>query len=180
MSRFPPVKLFGNVAPWESPQALINSPANLPPLAEQAKRTYIPGSNVQPMHGPVGGEWDRGGVPGYAPDVGTGLILPDVIRTSEDHRYATIIDTSLDISNTLSQKILDQPNGRRNFLMFRNTSATANIFIGFGKVASAVSTLMLVPLQSVIFDVVVQQDDVWALASAANGTLSFSYSNIGR
>jgi len=174
----PPVTL-GDLNPFYSPQDLVNWPGNLPPLSEQPKRSYLPLSGVQPLFGNPEGSYEAG--PGNSQPVfpNFSLTFPDNLRTSENHRYASIVDTSTSVSATVSQKIIDQPNGKRNFLMFRNASTTANLYFGFGKDATTLSTLQLVPGAVVAFDSVVQQDDVYVIADAANAVLCYSYSNIG-
>lgn len=175
----PPVSL-GTLDPFYSPQMLPNWPANLPPLGDQVKRSYLPLSAVQPMVGNVGYGYEPGvlennsqALPNFS------ITFPDSLKTSENHRYASIVDVSTAVSNATSSKIIDQPNGKRNFLMFRNASATANIYIGFGKEASTLSTLVLAPGGIAAFDTVVQQDDVYAIADAVSAVLCYSYSNIG-
>jgi hypothetical protein len=175
----PPVSL-GQFAPFSSPQDLVNWPGNLPPLADQIKRSYLPLSAVQPMWGEAGGSFEA---PSFQLQQQTlpnfSITFPDSLKTSENHRYASIVDISTAVSNVTSAKIIDQPNGKRNFLMFRNASATANIYIGFGKEATTLSTLVLAAGGIAAFDTVVQQDDVYAIADAANAVLCYSYSNIG-
>jgi hypothetical protein len=178
----PPVSL-ANVAAFYSPQDLVNWPSNLPPLPDQIKNTYLPLSGVQPMWGESVGDGEFSPSAYQQPQAlnipNFSITFPESLKTSEYHRYASIVDVSTAISNTLSSKIIDQPNGRRNFLMFRNASATANIYIGFGKEATTLSTLVLAPGGLAAFDTVVQQDDVNAIADAAGAVLCYSYSNIG-
>lgn len=175
----PPVSL-GTLAPFYSPQDMVNWPANLPPLSDQIKRSYLPLSAVQPMVPGDNFGYEPGVLPGAQQSLPSfSITFPDSLKTSENHRYASIVDVSTAVSNTFSVKIIDQPNGKRNFLMFRNASATANIYIGFGKEATTLSTLVLAPGGIAAFDTVVQQDDVFAIADAVNAVLCYSYSNIG-
>jgi hypothetical protein len=177
----PAVFLQGDKSLFASPQDTINWPGNLPPLSDQVKQTYIPLSGVQPLYGDT---VDTGYRPGDALPTAVqqpeGYIIhfPDVQKTIEDHRYATIIDISQAVSSTVSGQIIDKPNGRRNFLLIRNASATANIYIGFGKAATTLSTLLLSPGQIATFDSVVPQDDVFAIADAVSAIICYAYSNI--
>jgi hypothetical protein len=100
-----------------------------------------------------------------------------ISEVRNDHNYANVIDIAVPVGIT-SLRVLDQPTGLRNLLMFRNSSATQTIFIGFGKDATTESTLAILAGQTVLFDFVVPQEDIFALASAAGGTLSLAYSTI--
>jgi len=116
------------------------------------------------------------------PPVGRKSSIPGAARLGltsirDDHHYANLTDVAASV-DVVSAKILDEPPGLRNFLMLRNTSATQTIYIGFGRDATSSSTLAIAAGQTVLFDVVVPQDDVFALSSAAGGSLSFAYSNI--
>lgn len=127
------------------------------------------------------------GTPSWQPPIPMNLLRPrgrssapgagGISETRNDHQYAMVIDVAVTV-DIVSARVLDQPSGLRNLLMFRNASATQNIFIGFAKEATVQSTLLIVPGQSVLFDQVVPQDDIWALASAAGGLLSIAYSTI--
>lgn len=95
-----------------------------------------------------------------------------------DHNYAVVTDVPVAVGTT-SIIVLDQSTGLRNLLMMRNSSpGTELIYIGFGKEATLQSTLVINPGQLVLFDVVVPQDILYALSSAATGQLSISYSTI--
>lgn len=101
-----------------------------------------------------------------------------ISEVRNDHQYATITDLSIAIG-TASIRVLEQPTGLRNLLMFRNSSpGTEIIFIGFGRDATAQSTLAIQAGQMVLFDFAVPQDEVFALCSAATGQLSIAYSTI--
>lgn len=100
-----------------------------------------------------------------------------VINVAESYRYASIIDLTFTTSTT-SQQFLDSPIGRRNILGFRNTSNVAGeiIYIGFGRNATTNSWLTLVPGQITLFDTVVPQDDLYALAATGTPVLAYIYS----
>lgn len=93
-----------------------------------------------------------------------------------NQQFASVTSQSLAIGIT-SQLILNQPDSFRNFLGFRNASVAANIYIEYGKDASTGSWLMLTPGTIVLFDTVVPQDDIHAIADAGGGSLSWAWSN---
>lgn len=96
----------------------------------------------------------------------------------EAHRYATINGSVVFvISNAFPTQVLAAPQNYRNFLAMRNTGAS-NVLIEFGRDASASATIVLVPNQIILFDSVVPQDDVSAIASGGASQLSLSFSNI--
>jgi hypothetical protein len=146
---YPPVSINDAVTPWGVPQHMPGR------SSVQAGQGMLPGSTSTPQPGDV-----------------------DAQPVRDPHHYASLVSQYLPISNLTSAKIVDAPRGRRNLLMIRNSSVAANIFIDFGKEASLFSVLRLVPNQIILFDNVVPQDDVYALADVANGVLSFSYSTI--
>jgi hypothetical protein len=91
---------------------------------------------------------------------------------------ANIISGQVAVGNLSSTKFLDMPVNRRNLLMLRNYSATANIYIEFNRDASDDSVIRLTPNTMMLFDSVVPQDDVYAYGDAANAILSYAYSNV--
>ena len=98
----------------------------------------------------------------------------------DPHRYAKFsgeqyVSVPVDAPGILA---LVAPDTRRNSLIVRNTSATANIFIAFGSGASSASIIRLTPNTMILFDTVVPQDDVWAIADAASATLTIAQSVI--
>jgi hypothetical protein len=97
------------------------------------------------------------------------------VAVRESYRIASFTDIQIAVGTT-STKFLDSPIGVRNFLGFRNASSVQNIFIGFNSDASTNSWLMLTPGAIVTFDVVVPQDDLYAVSTAAGGLLSYAYS----
>ena len=98
-------------------------------------------------------------------------------NVSESYRYASIIDLTFTTGLT-SVKFLDAPIGRRNLLGFRNNSGMTgeNIFIGFGRDATINSWLRLTPGTIILFDTVVPQDDLYAIAEAGTPNLGYIYS----
>ena len=134
--------------PWQSPQFLTPAPHNLP------KRTD-PGTTTQ-----------------SAGITQSGESLP--IRDS--YRYASLVTASITVG-TSSIKFLDQPIGKRNFLGFRNASTAGQIiYIEFNSQATVGSWLAIPAGTLVVFDTVVQQDDLYAISSAAGGQLAYAYS----
>lgn len=94
----------------------------------------------------------------------------------DEHRYATIGGSVEFPVGNASQLVLPQAAGSlRNFLGFRNNSAN-DIFVEFGNNASTASWLRIVQNQIVLFDTVVQQDDVYAVCPSGNGLLVIAFS----
>jgi hypothetical protein len=146
---FPPVQWLQPLEPFSQPQYIPGSPHNLPRRPDPAAASATTG---------------RMDTPGVA--------------ITESHRYASFVSLALTIG-TASTKFLDQPIGKRNFLGFRNaSSAGQNIYIDFGTNASLSSWLALSAGQIVVFDTVVAQDDLYVIADAAGGILSYVYSTI--
>lgn len=101
-----------------------------------------------------------------------------ISEVRNDHNYASVVDFPINVGTT-SIIVLDVPTGLRNLLMFRNSSPAAEIiYIGFGREATTQATLAINPGQIVLFDIVVPQDILYAVASAATGVLSIAYSTI--
>jgi hypothetical protein len=101
---------------------------------------------------------------------------PAAIR--DPHHYANIVTALCSPGNGVSAKFLDAPTNKRNYLALRNNSATANIYIEFDRDASTHSVIRLTPNTMVLFDVVVPQNDIYAIADAASAELSYGYSTI--
>lgn len=97
----------------------------------------------------------------------------------EAHRYATINGSISFNLTTAPIQILAAPQNYRNFLAIRN-SGTDSVAIDFGRDASASSTIVLIAGQTILFDTVVPQDDVSAVAVTGVGTMSvsLSFSNV--
>jgi hypothetical protein len=147
---FPPVQYVSDLLPWESPLFIPGSPHNLPSRPEPGLQTTT-----------------RNTVSG------------DTLSIREVYRYASVTSLSVTIGTT-SFKFLDQPIGKRNFLGFRNAStASQNIYIDFSSQATTGSWLLLAPGTTILFDTVVPQDDLYAIADAAGGQLAYAYSTFG-
>lgn len=99
-------------------------------------------------------------------------------RITNGSAWAIVVESSANVSTTQSALILTTPQGRRNMLAFRNTSATANIYLGFGSAATTNNVFRITPNGMMLFDTVVPQDDIYVIADAVSATLSFAYSNI--
>jgi hypothetical protein len=115
------------------------------------------------------------------PPTATDLPTPSGItqKVASSLAFARIIDFSLDTVEKQSKNFLNSTDAYRNYLMLRNASAAADIYIGFGTDASPRSTLKLVAGSSIIlFDAVVPQDDLYYYASAAGGVLCCAYSTV--
>jgi hypothetical protein len=147
---FPPVQYVSDLLPWESPLFIPGSPHNLPSRPEPGLQTTT-----------------RNTVSG------------DTLSIREVYRYASVTSLSVTIGTT-SFKFLDQPIGKRNFLGFRNAStASQNIYIDFSSQATTASWLLLAPGTTILFDTVVPQDDLYAIADAAGAQLAYAYSTFG-
>lgn len=108
------------------------------------------------------------------PDGAQAVADATVIR--DPHRLASLIELSAAPANGVSGLVLDQADGIRNMLLFRNASTTANIYIGFGRPASTLSILALAPGDIVLFDTVCPQNEIHAVADAAGGSLAIAFS----
>lgn len=95
----------------------------------------------------------------------------------DPHHYATLISLVSTVG-LASLYVVGSPKGARNMLMFRNASASQNIYIDFGRDATTFSILKLAPGALVLFDTVVPQDDIYCIADAAGATLITGYSTI--
>jgi hypothetical protein len=98
----------------------------------------------------------------------------------DQHRYAYVGGSlTLQPVANVSNQIIQAQNALRNALFFRNASTTANFYVEFGTDATTNAALQLQPGQTIFFDTVVPQDDVFVLADAASGILRYWYSTIG-
>lgn len=169
--------------PWGHPQDVDPSPMRLPrespPL--QTSGPLISGGQTQ---GATGGFFSPSDPQQSQPLAPTDaeISIPNPIKANikDAHRYAFLTGLTV-LPTTTSQKFLDQPVGLRNMLLLRNneTAGGANFYVEFGKNATTTTTLRLEPGQSVLFDTVVPQDDLYVIADAAvTAPLSYSYSNI--
>lgn len=171
---YPPVDLQDNLAPVDHPQFLPGAPHNLPQGRDlPARRGYAGQSNV----GLIG---DDGTLlpaigPGAVPSAGP-FTLPvgGDIQIYDPHHYARLIEGNF-TPTVLSQKVLDAPANKRNYLYFRNGSTTANIRISFGRDASSFSPMLIAPGIQILLDVVVPQDDIYCQLDVADATASLLY-----
>ena len=178
--RFPPVRLNSGHVPYAHPQFIPGSPHRLPQgkdLPRALEKTLISrgaasdglmvaSSGTEPMPMP-------GAVPTAAP------ANPNAVVVRDPHHYSNLNTQAVAVANGVSAQFATAPVSRRNMLLIRNTSAAANIYIEFGRDATTASVLRLAPNDLAFFDVVVPQDDLYAVADAAAGTLSFSQSTVG-
>jgi hypothetical protein len=96
------------------------------------------------------------------------------VAVHENYRLASFIDTSVTLGSN-SILLINQSVVQRNALGFRNNTAPsfgAVIYIGFGAAASVLSWLQLASGESVFFDTVVPQDDIYA---SSNGVALLAY-----
>lgn len=172
----PPVEYINQLEPFVSPQFIPPSPGNLPP-----PRSLLPFRTFESGATSIDNSAIDNNGPGPIGLPPTGNTSQGAQIVLDPHHYATLItfpNFPAPQTQDNTQLFLNAPQSRRNLLMFRNNSATANLYIEFGHLASANSTLRLTPNQIVLFDVVVPQDDLYVFADAANGLLSFAYSTI--
>lgn len=164
-----PVDLASQLEPWAHPQFLPGNPHRIPPPNQ---RVRFP---VSPL---IGSQFADGSLSPPPPVLGS-FPTADTNASVDPHHYASVLSLYSPVP-TVSPSVpfLTQPASKRNLLILRNDSAAANIYIDFGKSASAQSTLKITPGQTFLFDEVVPQDDLYYFADAAAGFLAYSYSNI--
>jgi hypothetical protein len=157
----PPIRPLGGLDPWATTQAL-----------EQLPRDYTP------MTGPIVGRAAGGGL-GAGGGLLPGQMAPDVQTIRDPHRYARLSGSARLPVGTASGLVLGAPPTWRNFLVVRNLSAAANIFLDFGIAADVTRTpIRLIPDAMLFFTDVVPQDDMFAVADAAGGVIGLSFSNV--
>ena len=100
------------------------------------------------------------------------------LNTRDENHYAFIVSLAATMVNIGSINFLTTPQGRRNFLAIRNTSATANIYLDFGKDATTNSVFKIAANGTLLFDAVVPQDDLYMIGDGINASFSYNYSNI--
>lgn len=100
------------------------------------------------------------------------------VDVSDAHHYAVMNGDLVVAVGLANVNVLQQPDGVRNLLIIRNSSATQNLYVSFGNQASVNSTIRLVPNAIILFDASVPQDDVNVVADAAGGQVSIAYSTI--
>jgi len=173
-SRFPRVTLHG-VMPYGNPQYLPGSPMRLPDVGSRLAR---PEQTIIGMVGDVGGVRNAPIDQRLQDSPAPQFVSEKSAPVRDPHHYATINSLNTSPGNGVSAIFLQQAQGRRNFLAFRNVSVGANIYIEFGRDANTNSVFKLAPTAVLLFDVVVPQDDVYAYADAVGASLSYSFSNI--
>jgi hypothetical protein len=161
--RFPAVKLMDARTPYEHPQHLPNLPVHQPAVLPRPKQ----GSGAPSIFAQT---------------------VPSAQPVSDAHHYAFLSDLVVAVPES-SVLFLDQPPNRRNMLMLRNSSGIGgpNLYISFGTPAGLNATLVLGPAtaanpsgQIAMFDTVVPQNDCYAFADAAGGSLSYAYGNMAQ
>ena len=103
---------------------------------------------------------------------------PNTAPTFESARLAVANGTRVFSVDTVSTPIIQRPSNIRNFLYLRNSSATAIVYVEFGANATLQSAIRLDVNEQLILDAVVLQDDVSAIADAANAFLSVMVSTV--
>ena len=150
------------------------------------------GSAVADLGDPVDllsdrGVWDN---PQYLPGSPHNLPPPDSLLRRpgapaapaifDPHHYARNVTNIAQTVDDVGGAVLLQSSQLRNMLGLRNVGSTAGefIYVSFGTPASANDTwLALDAGESVFFDVVVPQDDVYAIATTgASPRLAIAYS----
>jgi hypothetical protein len=169
---FPPVDLASPLDAWDSPQFIPGHPHNLPAKGALPSPSFLLGGTQLLDAPPSSPQTTNATGPAAAPSN----------KIFDPHHYASVITGILNPVSTLQQNavFLNAPANRRNMLSLRNASATggANIYIDFNASAQVNSPYKIVPGQTLLFDVVVPQDDLYAFADAASGVLAYSYSTI--
>jgi hypothetical protein len=100
----------------------------------------------------------------------------------EEHRYARIGGTQvfnpIATGAQVATLVLPETQNLRNFLMLRNASAAAVLYIDFDRNADTASVLRLTANTIVLWDTVVPQDRMTCYSDAAGGILSLWVSTI--
>ncbi len=161
---FRPVGWLEGRPGWNDPNRIPSSPFTLP---NRADRLRLPAREF------------NGDVPTNL-DPGLNNEPSNLIR--DPHHYADLIQFYGSVPDATAPQesvlILPRSNVRRNWLSIRNPSVAATIYLGFGQPAAATSPLVLTPGQTILFDVVVPQNDMWVLASGPDGLIAFAWSTI--
>ena len=142
---------------------ILNQPSDLLPWSSP---TYIPGAPHNLPKRPEQTTSERSGI----------STIGESVNVRNNYQYASLVTAGLTVGTT-SIKFLDQPIGKRNLLSFRNASAGGQtIYIEFNAQATTGAWLALTAGTIILFDAVVPQDDLYAIASAAGGQLAYAYS----
>ena len=149
---FPPIGFANALEPWGHPQRVPTAPNSVADIG--AAQPLTPTTVI--------------------PSRADG----DAIPVRDPYHFASLTSLTTTPSATLSAKFLDQPTNKRNMLLLRNASTSANVYVEFGKDATVNSTLKLSAGAILLFDVVVPQDDLFAIADATGAVLAYSYSTI--
>ncbi len=162
---FPAVSMPDNGAPIDFPQYIPPHPHNLPPNRDR------------PRAGTYNGGTELIDAPLYSP--GMLPVADEQQQVYDPHHYAEVQEGAVTLNTGASRQVILRPTNRRNYLTLRNASpGVETIGISFQGDASLASPLLLQPGQTILFDVVVPQGDVYAFGSALTAVLSFGYSNI--
>lgn len=150
---------------WRHPQYLESSPHRLPGVVRKSTQPLIFASGAPSAIAPL-----------TTPTVGVPI---DQDGMFDPHHYARMNSGNIGLLVVApSAPFLTAPATYRNALVLRNGHATANMYIDFGQPASLLSPLKIAPGQTLLFDVVVPQDDLYAFADVAGATLVYAFSNI--
>jgi hypothetical protein len=148
MSRFPPVRRLPGLTPWSAPQTLEAIP------------------EIRRM----------------APAIASGAVVQarDAAPVREAHRYAQINGSVVFPVSVTSRLVLPAPQNFRNLLIVRNSTALGGqtVYLEFGREANGDSAIELTPGGTILFDTVVPQDDIYAIAPGGPTSITVSFSNI--
>lgn len=164
-----PVEYLSNLEPWQSPQYIPPGPHNLPAQGQRLPQRLRGASNGAELIAPS---------PAFPGTGATTPILGGDTLISDPHHYASLIEYYNAVPQNSTAPIITEALGLRNFLSLRNPSVAANIYVSFGAPADATAPIALIPGQTILFDVVVPQNDIWVFADAAAGFISIAYSTI--
>ena len=166
-----PVDFFqsGDRSLYTTPQTLVGGLQNMPIMVGRAA----------PAINPLASDLENPRVSEKPVEMPTLLVNPSgSANVRDENHYAVVISLAATLVNIGSVLFLYSPQGKRNFLAIRNTSATANIYLDFNKDATVNSVFKISPGGTILFDAVVPQDDLYMISDTAGATFSFNYSNI--
>lgn len=104
----------------------------------------------------------------------------EVVDIFDAHHYAKLNGSQpWPLAANTSTMVLPTPSTLRNMLILRNAEPTGgtSVAVEFGNTASAFSAIVLAPQDTILLDVTVAQDDVYAFAIGGTATLVVAYSN---